>query len=180
MRLIAAVLVAATAVGAAAAAQRSGTTFVPAVNGVLTGGGSYSYIARTFDRAAKNGYPNRSRFLGEAYLGDGGATVTYTIKRLAAKPQRFWLWINVTDDGLHRNGERAVAVSIPKLRWSTTWINGSEDTQGWKAVRIGAVRTAGGFAISFRKLKTTQAAFVLNAFAFTTSAQAPSFAPAAQ
>ena len=147
----------------------------------LTGAGQYSYFAPTFDRAAKNNYPNRARLLGEVYLGDGGATATYTIKALSPAPAKFSLWIFYSDDGLHPVGSRTVTLSIPALNWSTEWSGDGKDTSGWKAAKIGTVTTAGNFTVSFRKNATTSAALVMNAFAFTTGASAPAFgaAPAA-
>lgn len=141
----------------------------------LIGAGQYSYFAPTFDRAAKNKYPNKARLLGEVYLGDGGATATYTIKKLSPTPRRFSVWIYYSDDGLHPSGARDVVISIPKLKWSVAWSNRSQDTQGWKAEKVGTATTSGSFTISFRKTATTSAAFVMNAFAFTTSARPPAF-----
>jgi hypothetical protein len=149
-----------------------------ATKATLTGAGQYSYFAPTFDRAAKNHSPNRARLLGEVYLGDGGATATYTIKTLSPTPKQFSLWIYYTDDGLHPSGARAVVVSIPQLKWSIQWSNTSQDTKGWKAVKIGTITTSGNITVSFRKTTTTSAAFVMNAFALTTGAQPPAFGPA--
>lgn len=142
---------------------------------VLTGAGQYSYLAPTFDRAAKNNYPNRAGLLGELYLGDGGATATYTLASLAAKPTQFAVWINYSEDGLHAAGDRSVAISIPQAGWSIVWSNPNRDTKGWKAEQVGTVTVSGPFTVSFRKQATTAAAFVMNAFALTTATQMPAF-----
>ena len=172
---------AATTKATTGAATAAATYIVPAgqtkseSKPTLTGAGPYSYFAPTFDRAAKNNYPNRARLLGEVYLGDGGATATYTIKTLSRTTRRLSLWIYYSDDGLHQSGDRAVVISIPKLKQTIQWSNKSQDTKGWKAEKVGTITTSGDVTVSFRKKATTSAAFVMNAFAFTTAAQPPLF-----
>lgn len=144
-------------------------------NAKLTGAGQYSYVSPTFDRAKKNNYPNTAKLSGEVYLGDGGATATYTITKLAPTPRVFSLWIYYSDDGLHASGDRTVVITIPKLGKTIKWSNRSQDTKGWKAVKVGTLTTSGNITISFRKAASTPAAFIMNAFALTTSTATPAF-----
>lgn len=182
--LVACASLAAGAVGSDAIAALPVVTYVvPAGQAAhesrptLTGAGRYSYLSATYDRAAANKQPNRALLAGEAYLGDGGATISYSIKRLAAKPVALALWINYSDDAKHAGGARDVDISVPQLKWSTHWYNRPEDTKGWKAMKVGTITTAGNITLRFRKTATTSAAFTLNAFALTTAAGPPPFAP---
>jgi hypothetical protein len=139
----------------------------------LTGARQYSYLNPTYDRAAANNQPNRANLKGEAYLGDGGATATYTIKKLAASPTPLTLWIHYSDDAKHPAGARDVDITIPQLKWTHHWTSKPEDTKGWKAVKVATITTAGNITIRFRKTATTSAAFALNAFALTNAAATP-------
>lgn len=143
----------------------------------LTGAGKYSSLSASYDRAAANNQPNRAVLKGEAYLGDGGATVSYTIKKLAAAPLPLALWINYSDVAKHAAGARDVDISIPQLHWTKHWFNQPQDTKGWKAVKVGTITTAGNITVRFRKTATTSAAFTLNAFALTNAPGTPPFAP---
>ena len=159
-----------------AAGQPESTFAFPAGQypSTLAGGGQYTTVSSTFDRAKQNHYPNSTRFKGEAYLGDAGATISYVIPALSTKPRKFTLWIVVDDDGLHASGERAVTIGTSKPRWVAHWRNQpATATHGWSVVKVGTITTAGNFTIAFRKDASTSAAFVMNAFVLTTSTKAP-------
>lgn len=126
-----------------------GGILVEAGTGTLTNKGSYSYI----------GESARGE---EAYLGDATATATYTVP--AEQAGTYTLWVRLTDDGVHQNGDRSVSISVNGtlvLKYSHI----SEDTKGWKWFSLGNVSLKeGDNTIAFVKDADTYAAYVMDSF----------------
>ncbi|MEY4744912.1 MAG: hypothetical protein RL272_857 [Candidatus Parcubacteria bacterium] len=108
---------------------------------------------------------------GYLYLGDGGATASYSAEAPAAGA--YALWIRFSDDGKHPDGARAASVAVNDA--VLTWSNASADTHGWVYVKVGTVTLKKGTnAVMFSKLATTSAAFVMDDFILSPD---PSFQP---
>lgn len=99
---------------------------------------------------------------GYLYMGDGGATVTYTFQAPAAGD--YALLFRFSDDGKHADGARSVSVSVNGGA-AQTWSNKSQDTKGWVYVKLGMVTLKQGANTAvFTKAATTSAAFVMDDF----------------
>ncbi len=132
--------------------NKDGAIYIEAETGTLTNAGQYSRIAT-----------NTPRGNGEAYLGDGGAKVSYIIP--VESDGEYELWISVTDDGKHADGARDATINVNGD--SLHYDHVSKDTGGWKWVRISSVYLKkGNNEISFTKDNTTSAAFIMDAFKF--------------
>jgi len=127
------------------------TIYVEAETGTLKNASSYSFIGET------------SRGI-EAYLGDGNASVTYSFN--VKTKGDYVLFVRTNDDNLHDNDTRSVSITIDDtvdLKYSHV----SEDTNGWKWFEIGDVSLESGLhTIVFTKIKTTTAAYSMDAFRF--------------
>lgn len=127
----------------------AGTIYVEGESGTLTNAGSYSFLGET---AIGN----------EAYLGDGGATVTYTFNIQTSGT--YVLSVRLSDDDLHSDGARNADILIDN-NISLKYTHVSEDTNGWKWYEIGdAVLEEGEHTIVFTKTATTSAAYTMDAF----------------
>ncbi len=132
--------------------NKNGEIYVEAETGTLTNAGQYSRIAT-----------NTSRGNGEAYLGDGGAKVSYVISLKDSR--KYVLWISITDDNKHADGARDAMIDVNGD--SLHYDHVSKDTNGWEWVKINNVYLKNGNnEISFTKDKTTSAAFIMDAFKF--------------
>ncbi len=126
-----------------------GTVYIEGESGTLTNAGSYSFLGET---AIGN----------EAYLGDGGATVTYTFNIQTAGV--YILSVRLSDDDMHSDGARSADILIDNSI-SLKYTHVSEDTNGWKWYEIGNVTLEEGeHTISFTKTQTTSAAYTMDAF----------------
>jgi hypothetical protein len=135
-------------------ADPDGTILVNGINGTLIKGGIYSNISNI----------ERDNGLGEAYLGDDGATAEYTVSVQTAGTYR--MWVKLSDDGVHLDGARNAAIAI-NGGVAIKYIHKSEDTKGWKWFDLGSVTlTAGENKIQFIKEPNTLAAYVMNQFKF--------------
>ncbi|MDD5040533.1 MAG: CBM35 domain-containing protein [Patescibacteria group bacterium] len=126
-----------------------GSVQVEGESGALTNEGSYSYVGTS----ARG---------GEAYLGDGGATVTYSVPVI--KAGTYVMSVRLSDDALHQNGARNATISVngtAVLRYTHI----SEDTKGWKWYSLGNISLKkGSNTIAIEKDASTSAAFVMDAF----------------
>ena len=122
--------------------------YIEAVTGVLSGGGEYSRVGES----ARG---------GEAYLGDGKASVSYDLDLNTAG--EYALLVNLNDDGVHPDGRRNATVSINGDLLHYDHI--SEDTGIWKWYELGTVSLQKGInKIEFTKDQTTSAAYIMHAF----------------
>jgi hypothetical protein len=163
-RLLALLAASTVLVLADVAASASTTIVTPGENGALSMKTNMTYIAPSSPRPG-----GRYGFL---YLGNGGASASYTV--YAPTAGTYALWIRFDDDGLHPAGARTVAISVngaPALTWS----NPSQQTNGWVNIHIGALNlAAGNNSIVFTKPQQTSAAFVMDEFVLT---DAPGYVP---
>lgn len=97
----------------------------------------------------------------EAYLGDWWATVTYEVN--SNKAGTYYLYIRLSDDGVHSNWSRSATIKVNTKTISYNHI--SEDTKWWKWFSLWEITLKQWKnIISFKKNKTTSAAFIMNAF----------------
>ena len=126
-----------------------GTVYIEGESGTLTNAGSYSFLGET---AIGN----------EAYLGDGGAAVTYTFNIQTAGV--YTLSVRLSDDNMHSDGARSADILIDN-NISLKYSHVSEDTNGWKWYEIGDVTLEEGeHTIVFTKTASTSAAYAMDAF----------------
>lgn len=131
-----------------------GTISVNGIDGVLAKGGYYSNISNI----------ERDNGLGEAYLGDDGATANYTFS--VNKPGNYKMYVSLSDDGVHLDGARNATVVI-NGNATLNYKHISEDTKGWKWYYLGLVTLrTGENTASFIKDPNTLAAYVMNQFKF--------------
>ena len=97
----------------------------------------------------------------EAYLGDGWATVSYTIN--SKNIGNYVLHIRLSDDGIHANWTRSATIVV---NWKTIAYNHiSKDTEWWNWFSLSnVILKQWENNISFRKNTTTSAAFIMDAF----------------
>lgn len=145
-------------------ALASTTIVTPGESGTLSMKAQWTYIAPSSPRPG-----GRYGFL---YLGNGGASASYTV--YAPTAGAYALWIRFDDDGLHAAGARSVVVSVNGAQ-ALTWSNPSQQTNGWINIRIGTLNlAAGNNTITFTKPGQTTAAFVMDEFVLT---DAPGYVP---
>lgn len=126
-----------------------GTVYIEGESGTLTNAGSYSFLGET-------------TIGNQAYIGDGGATVTYTFN--IETSGTYLLSVRLSDDDLHDDGARSADILIDNSI-SFKYTHVSEDTNGWKWYEIGDVTLEEGeHIIVFTKIQTTTAAYTMDAF----------------
>lgn len=126
-----------------------GTIYVEAGEGILTAGGSFSYIAES------------ARGL-EAYLAEKGASAIYSVT--SSKSGTYILMVKVSDDGLYEDGTRDATVVINGSK-TLLYKHVSEDTKGWKWYTVGVTPILqGANSFVFTKNEDTAGAFVMDEF----------------
>lgn len=128
-----------------------GTIYIEGESGTLANAGSYTFLGET---AIGN----------EAYIGDGGASVSYTFN--ADSSGNYVFSVRLSDDDLHSDGARSVDILLDNSV-SMRYEHISEDTKGWKWFEIGEVYLEQGqHTITFTKTESTTAAYTMDAFRF--------------
>lgn len=132
-----------------------GTIVVEALSGILTNPGSYSYISD-------------SDTGGKAYLADKDATATYKV--IAEKAGTYTLKVRSIDDGLNKDGDQNVTISVYRPNAGTKtlkYIHHSQVTNGWKWFTIGEIDlVVGENTVTFVKDASTYVAFTMGEFKF--------------
>lgn len=135
------------------------TVVVQGESATLQGAGQYTLVSDTSNIADTRG--------GYLYLGDGGARAIYTVAIPA--DGTYFVWLRVSDDGLHADGARSVSVSFEEA--TKDYVNQSRDTKGWSYELFGSIPiTSGSLKVTFTKLETTSAAFSMDEFVLSTDA----------
>lgn len=130
--------------------NKAGEILVEAETGTLSDEGPYSYIGKSARGE-------------EAYLGDGGATADYVFK--VEEGGEYELWVKLSDDAMHDSGTRDATIVLNGTTYA--YQHESENTKGWKWYKIGNVALIkGNNSASFTKVRTTSAAYVMDAFKF--------------
>lgn len=104
---------------------------------------------------------------GEAYLGDGGATATYNFK--SAHEGNMYLYVALSDDGVHDSGKRNAIINFNGAELKYTHISENTITSAspWKWYYLGEVPVKLNNVVSFEKETTTSAAYVMDKFKLT-------------
>ncbi len=130
--------------------QDDGSFYIEAETGKLYKAGEYSHVG-----ASSRG--------AEAYLGDGGATVSYLINVPQGKEGEYDLKIKIFDDGKHPDGTRNATIYLNGNQYHYNHI--SKAINNWFWEDIGSVKLkAGTNEIIFMKDASTPGAFVMDAF----------------
>jgi len=139
-----------------------GAITVPGEIAKLTGQGRYTAAGSTVASGA--------RCQGDLYLGDGGATATYTLDVATAGDR--YLWVRASDDGRHPPGARSVTVAINGQ--AALWTDEGKNV-GWKWYPVGRFRLGEGRTeVRITKVAQSSAAFVMDEFVLTSD---PGFVP---
>ncbi len=127
--------------------------WIEAESGKLSGPISYSFIGAT------------SRGPGELYLGDKGATSTYDFK--SEYTGEVFIYLRVSDDGVHNDGARSVTFNINgnTLTYNHKSVNYVKNGNywGWEYLGKGYVKK-GDNLVTITKPMQTSAAFTLDKF----------------
>jgi len=137
--------------------------WVEAENGILQNAGQYSFIGAT------------SRGPGELYLGTGGSSATYIIE--APNEGIYYLYVRVSDDGVHANGARNAIFTINGVELPYTHISKNYVVDGkfWGWEAVGTAQLKKGInTVIVKKPQQTSAAFTMDKFVFSEKEFTPS------
>ena len=100
----------------------------------------------------------------EAYLGDGGSSVTYNFNSDYSGNMNLYIALN--DDGIHPDGARNAIITVngKEFKYEHVSENTLTEDSAWKWYYIGEVPIKESNVISFEKEKTTSAAFIMDKF----------------
>ncbi len=137
-------------------ASHKNEIYIEAGEGKINKTDKYSYI-KEFKR-------HGDKKTKELYLGTGGVSANYSV--VAPTTGSYELFIHLIDDGRHGDNQRNATIYVNGKK--NHYIHKSENTNGWKWHSLGKVELKkGANKVSIIKDKSTNAAFIMNAFKFT-------------